>query len=73
MFDLDRLFQSVFGTTGHGTLRVVRSGVDAHRDRVRLMDFRAGTFIGGTVGKYSWGWRVGLRLAGGVLAAPCSG
>jgi uncharacterized RDD family membrane protein YckC len=57
MFDLDRLFQSLFGTTGHGTLRVVRSGVMLTLIACVYWIF-GWTFIGGTVGKYLMGLRV---------------
>jgi uncharacterized RDD family membrane protein YckC len=57
MFDLDRLFQSLFGTTGHGTLRVATSGVMLTLIACVYWIF-GWTFIGATVGKFLMGLRV---------------
>ena len=57
MFNLDRLFQSLFGTTGFGTLRVVASGVLGTLIACVYWIF-GWTFIGGTVGKIVMGLRV---------------
>ena len=40
MFNLDQLLQSLLGTNGFGTLRIVASGVMGHPDRLRLLDLR---------------------------------
>ena len=57
MFSLDRLFQSLFDTAGHGTLRVVTSGVMLTLTACIYWIF-SWTFIGGTFGKILMGLRV---------------
>jgi uncharacterized RDD family membrane protein YckC len=57
IFSLDRLFQSLLGTSGYGMLRVVGSGVLGTLIACVYWIF-GWTFIGGTVGKMVMGLRV---------------
>ncbi len=65
MFNLDRLFQSLLGTNGFGTLRIVAWGMMGPLIACVYWIF-GWTFIGGTVGKIVMGLRVvgpgGARL-----------
>jgi len=66
IFSLDRLFQSLLGTSGYGMLRIVGSGVLGTLTACLYWIF-GWTFIGGTVGKMVMGLRVvgpgGSRLS----------
>ncbi len=57
IFSLDRLFQSLLGTSGYGTFRIVGSGVLGTLTACLYWIF-GWTFIGGTVGKLVMGVRV---------------
>ena len=57
IFNLDQLFQTLFGTTGHATLRMVASGVLGTLVACLYWIF-GWTFLGATVGKIVMGLRV---------------
>ncbi len=57
IFNLAQLFQTLFGTTGHGTLRIVSSGVLGTLVACVYWIF-GWTFLGATVGKLVMGLRV---------------
>ena len=57
IFNLDQLFQTLFGTTGHATLRIVASGMLGTLVACVYWIF-GWTFLGGTVGKIVMGLRV---------------
>ena len=57
IFNLDRLFETLFGTTGHATLRIVSSGVLGTLVACVYWIF-GWTFLGATVGKIVMGLRV---------------
>ena len=74
IFNLDRLFQTLFGTSGFGTLRMVASGVVGTLIACVYWIF-GWTFVGGTVGKYRHGVARGgaWRCSAWGSGAPCSG
>jgi uncharacterized RDD family membrane protein YckC len=57
IFNLDRLFETLFDTTGHATLRIVSSGVLSTLVACVYWIF-GWTFLGATVGKIVMGLRV---------------
>jgi uncharacterized RDD family membrane protein YckC len=57
IFNLDQLFETLFGTTGHATLRMVSSGVLGTLVACVYWIF-GWTFLGATVGKMVMGLRV---------------